>query len=498
MPEKAEVSQEEVVHLVQLTAEEKALEKRLVRKVDARVMPLVILVYLMNYVDRNNYAAAKLQGLTEDLHMNDHQYQTGLSILFVGYLLMQIPSNLLLNYMGRPSVYIGTCVCVWGLVSALTSQVQSYGGIVACRFLLGFVEAPFFGGVLFYLSKWYTRSELSFRMSIFYSGSLLSGAFGNLIAAGILEGLAGKRGMAAWRWLYIVEGSVTCFFGLLVCFFLPDFPDTWRALSEENRSILVRRLAIEAAEADVDDAGGMSQIAGLKMAVSDEKTWAFALAYMAIAAAGSFQYFFPTLTRTLHYSNTISLLLVAPPYVFTVFYTLAHNWASDRLAKRFWFFVYPIPITIVGFVIFMTVDSFGPRYFSFFLMNATFAQNGILYSWIASSLPRPPAKRAAAYGLINMIANSASIWTPYTYFPSEAPYYRVALAVCIAAQVIGGLAALFVYVRLRALNARQARLDDDEVTLSEREMRRLETTARIEGIDVAAARRLQKGFRYML
>lgn len=88
---------------------------------------------------RNNYSAAKLQGLIEDLNMTGDQYQTGLSILFVGYLLMQIPSNLLLNYMGRPSLYLGFWICVWGLVSALTSQVQSYGGIVAARFILGFV-----------------------------------------------------------------------------------------------------------------------------------------------------------------------------------------------------------------------------------------------------------------------------------------------------------------------------------------------------------------------
>jgi MFS family permease len=93
-------------------------------------------------------------------------------------------------------------------------------------------------------------------MSIFYSGSLLSGAFGNMIAAGILHGLDGHRGIAAWRWLYIIEGSITCFIGLVICFLLPDFPETWRALSEEKQAVFLRRQAIEAAEADVDDAGG--------------------------------------------------------------------------------------------------------------------------------------------------------------------------------------------------------------------------------------------------
>lgn len=122
---------------------------------------------------------------------------------------MQVPSNALLNFAGRPSLYLGFFVCAWGMVSALTSQVSTPGGIIACRFILGFVEAPFFAGVLFYLSKWYTKSELSLRMAIFYSGSLISGAFGSLIAAGILSGLAGARGYSAWQWLYIIEGSIT-------------------------------------------------------------------------------------------------------------------------------------------------------------------------------------------------------------------------------------------------------------------------------------------------
>lgn len=115
---------------------------------------------------------------------------------------MQVPSNLLLNYCGRPAWYLGFFIIAWGLVSTLTSQVRSPGAIIACRFILGVVEAPFFPGVLFYLSKWYTKEELNLRMSIFYSGSLISGAFGNLIAAGILNGLDGVHGMGAWQWLY--------------------------------------------------------------------------------------------------------------------------------------------------------------------------------------------------------------------------------------------------------------------------------------------------------
>lgn len=289
----------EALHLTRLSEHELVIQKKLRRKIDTLIMPLVILVYLMNYIDRNNYAAAKLQGLTQDLHLTDQEYQVGLSILFVGYVLMQVPSNLLLNFSGKPSWYLGFFVIVWGLVSLLTSQVKSYGDIVACRFILGFVEAPFFAGVLFYLSKWYTKAELNLRMSIFYSGSLLSGAFGNLIAAGILKGLAGKDGLAAWQWLYIIEGSITMAIGIIIVFVLPDFPHTWKLLSDEMKHVANRRMAIDAAEADVDEGGAMSQVRGMKLAFTDPKTYLLAIAYHGITGAAGFQNFFPTLTETL-------------------------------------------------------------------------------------------------------------------------------------------------------------------------------------------------------
>lgn len=335
-------------------------------------------------------------------------------------------------------------------------------------------------------------------MSIFYSGSLLSGAFGNLIAAGILSGLAGSRGLAAWQWLYIIEGSITVAIGILICFVLPDFPHTWKLLSPELRHVANRRLAIEAAEADVDEPGVKTQIAGLKLALMDPKTYILAIAYMSITGASGFQNFFPTLTATLGYSRIISLVLVAPPYLFMVFYSMFHSWLSDKMGMRFWFFFYPVPITIIGFIVFMTTDGFGPRYFSFFLMIFIFAMNGTCYSWIANAIPRPPAKRAAAYAFINSIGNSATIWTPYTYRTQDQPYYRPALGVCIGLQIIALVSAVILRFYLQTENKQLARLESDDAILTDKDMRRLQKTAEFEGVDIAAARQLQKGFRYMI
>lgn len=359
-------------------------------------------------------------------------------------------------------------------------------------------EAPFFSGVLFYLSKWYTKRELGLRMSIFYSGSLLSGAFGNLIASGILNGMDGERGITAWQWLYIIEGAITITVGLVICVILPDFPEDWKMLSAEMRSVASRRLAVDTTEVDADENGTKGQIEGLKQAMCDIKTYLLAIAFHCIVGASGFQNYFPSLTEQLGYSKTISLVLVAPPYIFMVFYSMAHSHFSDRFNNRFWFFVYPIPITIVGYVLYIATESFGARYASFFLMIFVFTQFGTFFSWIANAIPRPPAKRAAAYGFINAVGNAASIWTPYTYREQDEPRYAPAMGICIALQVLGGIIAVILDQYTRHQNRQLARIEDMDVELSGRSLRALEKTAQKNNMSLEEARQLQVGFRYML
>lgn len=257
-------------------------------------------------------------------------------------------------------------------------------------------------------------------------------------------------------------------------------------------------MTIEAAQADVDDDGAKSQIRGLALAFQDIKVYIFAIAYLAITGAVGFQNFFPTLTKTLGYSRFISLLLVAPPYIFITFWSYIHGLISDRLQTRFWFFIYPIPVSIAGFVIFMTTESFGPRYFSCFLMTFVLTMNGTIYAWIASSIPRPPAKRAAAYAFINSLGNSASIWTPFTYRDQDKPFYRPALGICIGLQIAAAICAIIMRLYLQRENKRFAMMENEDLPLGEADMARIQKTADVEGIDFDRARMLEKGFRYQI
>lgn len=211
-----------------------------------------------------------------------------------------------------------------------------------------------------------------------------------------------------------------------------------------------------------------------------------------------FQNFFPTLTATLGYSRIGSLLLVAPPYVFITFYTYFHGWLSDRLQRRFWFLVYPVPLTIIGLVVFMCTDSFAAKYVSLFLMMFALCMAGTIYSWIASSLARPTAKRATAYAVINALGNATGIWTPFTYRSQDEPHYRLALGICCGLQLTAAILGVLFRFMLTRENEKLRKIEADGAATEGQSLRRLEETAAEMGTDIEAARKIVGSFRCLI
>ncbi|KAJ6484972.1 major facilitator superfamily domain-containing protein, partial [Mycena vitilis] len=294
----------------QFSPERIALEKKLLRKLDLR-MSIMILIYILNYIDRNNAAAARKRGLETDLKLKGQEFPTLLSILYVGYIIMQIPSNMFLNWIGRPSLYLPGAMIIWGVISCLTGK-SLFTGALLTRFFLGFVEAAFFPGALFLLSKWYKRDELGLRTAVLYCGNIISNAFGSLLASGVLAGMQGKLGHAAWR--SISQGSATVFVAVCAIFILPDFPATSKWLSPEERELALLRMTEDAGVGDQNETEQGGKFTGLWLAVTDWRVWWLAFALTAQVVALSFNAFFPTLTMTLGYSPTVTLLLCAPPF----------------------------------------------------------------------------------------------------------------------------------------------------------------------------------------
>ncbi|KAF8741122.1 hypothetical protein AX14_005723 [Amanita brunnescens Koide BX004] len=352
----------------------KALEKRLLLKLDLR-MSILVIIYILNFIDRNNTSAARLRGLETDLHLRGQEFATLLSILYVGYVIMQVPSNMFLNYIGRPSLYLPFCMMIWGMISCLTGITRNFVGALLTRFFLGFVEAAFFPGALFLISKWYKRDELGLRTAILWCGNIISSAFGALIASGILEGMQGKLGQAAWRWLFYIEGALTIFFAVFAIFILPDFPTNTRWRTPQERALAIRRMEEDVGISDQEEAG--RQGSGFWLAITDWKVWWLGLMLMSQTVALSFSAYFPTLTATLGYSPTVSLVLIAPPFLFTTLLSFVWSRHSDKTQERFWHISLSFGLGIVGYIISIATTNFAARYVSMWVTGNIHQDGGL-------------------------------------------------------------------------------------------------------------------------
>jgi MFS family permease len=324
-----------------------------------------------------------VQGLEEDLGLVGEQFNTAISVLFAGYIALQIPSNLILTRV-QPRFYLSGCMALWGVVSGCTALVQDFNGLVICRFFLGVLEAPFFPGAIFLLSAWYTPRELATRTAVLYSGSLLSGGFGGLVGAGVQYGLNGAKGLESWRWLFIIEGAATVFLSLASMFILPNFPSTTNWLSDEERTMAVYRLNKESGSRD-EERGPILQ--GIKLAVADYKVWLFAIIILTKTSAAAVTSFIPTLVKTLDYPQVETLLLVAPPYVFAAIASMALSMNSDRVQERYLHLVVPLVVGIIGYIIAASTQTLAPRYFSLFLMlSGVYGGFNVGLAWLSSTV----------------------------------------------------------------------------------------------------------------
>ncbi|BGP38805.1 hypothetical protein JCM10449v2_002742 [Rhodotorula kratochvilovae] len=431
-------------------------ERKLLRKIDFTLLPTLFVLLILNYLDRNALASARVQGIEADLGMVGTNFNTAISILFVGYILGQVPSNAILART-RPSIYLSCCVFVWGVVSLCTGFVKTYEQLLAVRVLLGFTESPYFPGALFLLSTWYTKRELAFRTAFLYSGSLLSGAFSGFISAGVQSGLDGKMGMESWRWLFILEGAITAFAAIISGFILPDYPATTKRLTLRERALAVYRMECDAGSKDEDD---NSMFKNIKLALCDYRLYMLAIIIITKTTAGAVTQFFPSVVQTFGFSKIITLLLTAPPYLVTTALSLFISRMSDRKPERCFHLAVPLAVGMVGFVIAAATTNTGARYFSLFLMlGGLFGSYNVALAWISSSFPRPRGKRAMAYAIINSLGNIAQIWSPYLYPKDNAPGYSMAF---ITNSIMTAVSILFCLLLRWCLKRNNAQLDREE------------------------------------
>ncbi|KAI5304041.1 hypothetical protein KEM56_006916 [Ascosphaera pollenicola] len=395
--------------------------KKTLKKIDLHLVPFLMLLYVFSFLDRVNIGNARLYGLETDLGLHGSQYQVIVCILFVPYCLLEVPSNLLLQYF-HPSRYLATITTLWGIIATLCGVTQNYAGIICCRIALGIVEAGLFPGLVAYMTLWYSKKEIALRIGYLFSSAAIAGAFGGLLAYAIghMDGVSGQSG---WRWIFIIEGFPSVVLGGFVLWLMADNPDTAWFLTSEEKKVWAARRALDIGQTDA------AQRFHKEDAIEGALDWKVHLCAFAQIGVDSILYgystFLPTIIQGFGSWTTpqVQCLTIPCYFVGAVSYIL-FSWLSDKLQKRGIFIVIFSLISCAGYAILMADVSPGVHYFGCFVVAVGFyVCVGLPLAWLPTNLPRW-GKRTFGTGLQLMWGNIAGVITPFVYKTNEAPTYR--------------------------------------------------------------------------
>ncbi|KAL5339839.1 major facilitator superfamily domain-containing protein [Aspergillus crustosus] len=410
--------------------------KKVFHKVDIRLVPMLALLYLCSHIDRANIGNAKIEGMVEDLGMSGVQYNTVLSIFFVPYVLLEVPSNILLKKFTRPSTYLGILVLSWGVIMTCTGLVKNFAGLMVVRVLLGIFEAGFFPGAIYLCSYWYMPKDLALRISYFYCASALSGAFSGLLAAAI-AGMDGVGGYEGWRWIFILEGLATVVLGV-ACFFLlidtPALSSRWLAPDE----IQYLELSMFIKQGGRIDEDNKFKWRDLTMVLTNWRVYMqawFLFAQSALSYGTKFT--LPTITQSMGFNKTNAQLLSAPPYVAAAASAIFFARLSDHFYWRMPFVIIPMVIVCIAYSIIISLkgqlaEHMGVAYFSVVLaVIGIYPIQAAAASWNANNIA-PAARRAIGIALMNCVGNIGGILGSFMYLESEKPKYYTGFGISLA------------------------------------------------------------------
>ncbi|KAK7033226.1 major facilitator superfamily domain-containing protein [Favolaschia claudopus] len=347
-----------------LTTEE---ERKLYRKIDLRLMPILSLFYLVSFLDRGN---ARLQGLETQLDLTGNKFNIALTMFFIPYCIFECPAKWL------PGITV-----VWGIIMTLMGLVKTYPQLVGVRVCLGIAEAG-----LFPLTLWYPRHMLQWRVGLFFGAASLAGAFSGALAFGI-SFMSGTRGLLGWSWIFILEGIATVVVGIIGFFVLVDFPATAEFLTPEQRAFVVWRKKYDNSSVGEEEHFEMRH---LVEALTDWQVWLHMLVYMSIIT----NLYGITLFLPFGHSAAVSQLLTVPPYVnfaygsalpAIVLFIFAYS--SDRLKLRFPFILAGFTCNLIGFSINISNAPSGVKYFgTFFCVTGAYAAVPGIVAWLGNNL----------------------------------------------------------------------------------------------------------------
>ncbi|CAG9954692.1 unnamed protein product [Clonostachys rosea f. rosea IK726] len=428
-------------------------ERRLVRKLDRTILPWIMLLYLLSYLDRANMGNARNIGLATDIGLGSTMYQVASASFYIGTVIFGTVGGLMLKVF-KPSTWLGLCAIGWGATSTLQAACTNPGGLIAVRFFLGAFEASFAPGCALYLSFWYLKSELSLRIAAYAGMSAVSGVLSGLIAYGV--GLAkGKMAITAWQTLFIVEGLPTVVVGVLTLWILPGRPESERShwfTEAEHEIILSRRNRFTK---NADTGINMEQV---KNAFKDYRLYLFCLIYsglslsLAVAAV-----FLPTIVEDLGYHSVTANLMTAPVYGTAYACLLITATLSDRFRIR------GIPIALgglisgIGYLLLGLLRQGNARYACCFLaVTGTYMAFPIVLTWITSTFAGD-TKAGVGVGIVIAVTHAVGVAASTIYPKQDAPYYLTGNAVSSALALATTVSAIAMSILLYRENQKRDR-----------------------------------------
>ncbi|RYB04399.1 MFS transporter [Lichenibacterium ramalinae] len=391
------------IEAVSMTTDASAT-RTLYSKVMWRIMPLLLACYIGAYLDRVNVGFAKLQML-KDLGLSETVYGLGAGMFFVGYVIFEIPSNMLMMRVG-PRAWIGRILITWGIISALTLVTTSANMFYALRFLLGAAEAGFIPAIIYYLMIWFPSSQRGKASALFLAGIPLSGVIGGPLSGWLMSALDGKAGLAGWQWMFLVEGLPAVILGILCFVHLDNSIDAARWLTTAEKDKI---------RADVVAESRDKPLVSARDGLLDRRVWILSFTYFFFTMGlYGVSFWLPSIIKDSGVRDPLSVgLLTAIPYTGAFVTMILVGRSSDRHRERRWHLALPALVGAAGLVVSVIYS----QNTVVALAALTVASSGIL-TCVPQFYVLPPAiltGAAAAMGLAvaNSVGSVAGFISPY-------------------------------------------------------------------------------------
>jgi len=375
--------------------------ERVVAKVTGRLIPLLVAAFFVAYLDRVNVGFAALT-MNKDLGFTPEFFGWAAGVFFIGYCLLEAPSNYVLHRVGA-RVWMARIMISWGLISALTACVWDGTSFVVLRLLLGAAEAGFSPGVILYLTYWIPSAQRARVIGAFLLALPLSSAVGAPLSGLILSGMDGLFGVAGWRWLFLIEAAPAVLLGVACYFYLPDRPADARWLAPQERRWLLARLARE---------GGHVEESPWR-ALRDPRALALGVAYFGvIVALYGLGFWLPQIIKTFGVDVVAAGFLTAVPFVFGALAMVLWSRRSDRKNERVAHTARASLVACLG----LAAAAYAPTpLFSMIALSVaamgTLAAMPTFWSFVTLALPGPGAVVGVA--VVNSIGNVSGFAAPY-------------------------------------------------------------------------------------